>query len=234
MLLRMALEAVLCVRERAEEWGGRAECGRCPRGVRKSRRYEWRAVCFGAVVGGLGIVVEMGAQAIVVAAVIIMVLDNILTCDMIRVRADDIGLFMTRKAIAGIDIIVCASAAGITDIARWETDAAVMLPRTIGTWIIAEMRRRKCRGAQVRLQSLLVCVLLVGEMGSIVMLLLLLNAIIVIIRIREIGRRESYIVIIVGFNIVVLSGHVDRIVVRRLIGGWTEMSCVEFILRHRR
>lgn len=178
--------------------------------------------------------VEMGAQAIVVAAVIIMVLDNILTCDMIRVRADDIGLLMTRKAIAGIDIIVCASAAGITDIARWETDAAVMLPRTIGAWIIAEMRRRKCRGAQVRLQSLLVCVLLVGEMGSIVMLLLLLNAIIVIIRIREIGRRESYIVIIVGFNIVVLNGHVDRIVVGRLIGGWTEMSCVEFILRHRR
>jgi len=228
MFLRVSFEGVLRVCKRAEERSGGAECGRCSRGVRERRGHKRGAVRFGAVINRFGIGIEMG---VIVVTAVIIILDNVLMCNVVRVRilAIDIAIFVTEKVVAGIDIIVCTNAAGVTDIAGRETDAAVMLSRAIGTLIIVEMRRWKCRGAQVRLRNLMVGIFLIGKIK---IKALLLSAIIMIVRIREIGRRENDGVIIM-FEIIVLGGDVDLIMVGRLmIRRMALVSGMELILRH--
>ena len=143
----------LRVCKRAEERGGGPECGWCERGVHERRGHKRGTVRFGAIINWFGIGIEIG---VIVVTAVIIILDNVLMCNVVRVRilAIDTAMFMTEDVVASIDIIVCTNAAGVTEITGWETDTAVMLSRAIGTLIIVEMRRWKCRGVQVRLRCL--------------------------------------------------------------------------------
>ena len=146
-----------------------------------------------------------------VGGIVVIAADNlfvVMACVLVRVRIIIVAVFVVDIVVAVIDIIVRANSARIIGIGGRETDAAVMLLRTMGTLI--KLRRRKCCRAHMRLRPLILGIL-VGRNRNIVLL-----RSITVMRIRNIGRRGSKAEV-AGCLHSITAGHVNFIVVRTLI-----------------
>ena len=217
VLLRY-FEVFLSVCKRAEKRCCRTQRRGSSGRIRERRGHKWRVVSLRVVVDGLKCGTEVGTIVVITNNLFVLKAEV-----MVRIRAIAVAMLMV---VVGIDIIGGADSVRVIGITGWETDAAVMLSRTIGTLI--KLRRRKRGGAHMRLRDLILGILL-GRNRNVMLL-----RSIVIMRIRGIRRRGSKTEVDGAMNGITTS-HVNLTVVGALIRGRmksTLSGCMEIFLGH--